>query len=179
MPMEKTYNIDINIHTLDSLFSELDPNPFRRRDLDPRAVHHILEWASDAPPQRPIILILHVASDEPSLATESDVEQAVDNYFDYEAELIERQHNRNRNRMLKWLGAGIAIMIFLLTIKYYSLQIWPDSYFSTVICEAFVIMGWVSLWVPIERLGYDGLLVREQLNLYRRLATMHVRFART
>jgi hypothetical protein len=39
-------------------------------------------------------------------------------------------------------------------------------------------MGWVSLWVPIERLGYDGLLVREQLNLYRRLATMNVRFAR-
>lgn len=175
--MEKTYTIDVNIHTLDSLFSDLDPNPFRRRDLDPRAVHHILQWAGDAPPQLPITLQLHLASDQPSAATEVDVQQAVDNYFEYEAVLIERQHNRNRNRMFKWLGAGIGIMIVLLTIKYFSLRIWPDSYFSTVICEAFVIVGWVSLWVPIERLGYDGLLVREQLNLYRRLSQMRVRFA--
>ena len=176
--MEKAYTIDVNIHTLDSLFSELDPNPFRRRDLDPRAVHHILEWAGDAPPKMPIVLMLHITSDAPSQATESDVEQAVDNYFEYEANLIERQHNRNRNRMLNWLAAGVGIMIVLLTIKFYSLRIWPDTYFSTVICEAFVIVGWVSLWVPIERLGYDGLLVREKLNLYRRLASMGVRYAK-
>jgi len=79
--------------------------------------------------------------------------------------------------MLRWLLAGVGIMIILLTIKYFSLQIWPDSYFSNVICEAFVIMGWVSLWVPIERLGYDGLIVGEQLKLYRRLSLMSVQFA--
>jgi hypothetical protein len=176
--MQKPYFIDVNIHKLDSLFSELDPNPFRQRDLDPRAVHHILQWAGDAPPQAPIILNLHIASSESSAATEADVQEAVDNYFEYEAHLIERQHNRNRNRMFRWLAAGIAIMIVLLTIKYFSLRAWPDGYFSTVICEAFVIMGWVSLWVPIERLGYDGLLGSEQLKLYRRLANMQVRFAR-
>jgi hypothetical protein len=175
--MEKTYNIDVNIQTLDSLFSALDPNPFRRRDLDPRAVQHILQWAGDAPPQMPIVLMLYIASDEPSVATELDVQQAVDNYFEYEAMLIARQHRRNRNRMFKWLAAGICIMMMLLTVKFFSLRIWPDSYFSNVVCEAFVIISWVTLWVPVERLGYDGLLVREQLNLYRRLATMGVRFA--
>jgi hypothetical protein len=60
--MEKPYYIDVSIHKLDSLFSELDPNPFRQRDLDPKAVHHILEWAGDAPPKVPIVLLLHVAN---------------------------------------------------------------------------------------------------------------------
>ena len=175
--MEKTYYIDVSIHKLDSLFSELDPNPFRQRDLDPKAVHHILEWAGDAPPKVPIVLLLHVANKEDSLASAGDVQEAVDNYFDYEAQLIERQHHRNRSRMLRWLLAGVGIMIVLLTIKYFSLQIWPDSYFSNVICEAFVIMGWVSIWVPIERLGYDGLIVGEQLRLYRRLSLMSVQFS--
>jgi hypothetical protein len=68
----------------------------------------------------------------------------------------------------------MAIVVFLFTVKYVSLQIWPDSYFGTVICEAFVIMGWVSLWVPIERLGYDGWIASQQLKLYRRLAVMKV-----
>ncbi|SNX28638.1 hypothetical protein SAMN06295945_0977 [Polynucleobacter meluiroseus] len=175
---KKTYFIDVNIESLDSLFSDLDPTPFRQRDLDPRAVHHILQWAGDAPPKSPLGLLLHITGKEPGEATESDVQQAVNKFFEYEALLIERQNNRHRNRMFKWLGVGIGMMIILLTIKYFSLQIWPDSYFSLVICEAFVIIGWVSLWVPIERLGYDGLIVSEQLNLYRRLAVMSVQFAR-
>jgi len=40
--------------------------------------------------------------------------------------------------------------------------------------EAFVIAGWVAVWVPIERLGFDGWLLREQLQLFRRLAGMRV-----
>jgi hypothetical protein len=176
MKTDKPYYIDVNINKLDSLFSDLDPNPFRQRDLDPRAVQHILQWASDAPTESKIILSLHITGDGNSMATETDVQQAVDNFFEYEAQLIERQHNRNRNRMLKWLASGLGIMLILLTIKYFGLQMWPDSYFGTVICEAFVIMGWVSLWVPIERLGYDGLLVHEQLKLYRRLSVMEVQF---
>ena len=40
--------------------------------------------------------------------------------------------------------------------------------------EAFVIAGWVSLWVPIERLGFDGWLLKDQLRLSKRLAAMQV-----
>lgn len=48
------YRIDVRVASLDGLYSALDPSPFRQRDLDPRAVEHIVQWASDAPPKVPI-----------------------------------------------------------------------------------------------------------------------------
>lgn len=175
--MKNTFCINVSVESLDSLFSVLDPAPFRERDLDSRAVQHILQWAGDAPADLPIELKLHIYGKQPSEATASDVQQAVDNYFEYETQLKERQFKRNRNRMLRWLTAGIGLMIVLLTIKFFGQRIWPETFFTNVICEGFVIIGWVSLWVPIERLGYDGLLVNEELKLYRRLSVMEVHFS--
>ena len=172
--MDKTFVVDVRVDKLDSLFSSLDPSPFRQRDLDPRAVEHIVQWASDAPPKVPIVLNIHITGQEHSIATEAESQQAVCNYFEYEALLLGRRHLRNRNRMLKWLAVGIGIMIILLTFHAFTKRMWPESYFNDVVGEAFVIAGWVSLWVPIERLGYDGLLLRDQLSLFRRLSVMRV-----
>ena len=53
-------------------------------------------------------------------------------------------------------------------------RLYPDSLFNDIVGEAFVIAGWVSLWVPIERLGFDGWLLEDNYRLYRRLAEMEV-----
>jgi len=39
------FRIDVRLDSLDGLYSALDPSPFRQRDLDPRAVEHIVQWA--------------------------------------------------------------------------------------------------------------------------------------
>ena len=38
--------------------------------------------------------------------------------------------------------------------------------------EAFVIAGWVSLWIPMERFGFDGWLLRDKLRVYTRLSSL-------
>lgn len=173
--IKKNYVIDVSVDNLDSIFSLLDPAPFRERDLDARAVQHIIQWAEDAKDDDIIELNLYIKGQQPSESNISDVQEAVDNYFEYEAHLIERQLKRNSNRMLRWLGIGMTLMLTLLTLKFYGNKYFPDTFFSDVICEGFVIMGWVSLWLPIERLVYEGLLVKEELNLYRQLSVMKVR----
>ncbi|NDC53197.1 MAG: hypothetical protein EBZ74_02635 [Planctomycetia bacterium] len=172
------YPIDLRLESLDGLYSALDPSPFRQRDLDPRAVEHIVQWASDSPPKAPLELRISTADDADPEATAADTQQAVRNFFAYEASLLERRHHRNRVRTLRWLSVGLSIMTVLLALHSLVGRAYPDSFFNDIVGEAFVIAGWVSLWVPIERLGFDGWLLKDQLRLYRRLAGMTVSVTR-
>jgi hypothetical protein len=169
-----SFPIDVRLDSLDGLYSALDPSPFRQRDLDPRAVEHIVQWASDAPPKAPLVLRISVATDADPEATEADTQAAVRTYFQYETTLLERKHRRNKIRMVRWLTVGLTLMAALLTLRSVVGRLYPDSLFNEIVGEAFVIAGWVSLWVPIERLGFDGWLLKDQLRLYQRLAEMEV-----
>jgi hypothetical protein len=173
------FRIDVRLDSLDGLYSALDPSPFRQRDLDPRAVEHIVQWASDAPPKTPLVLRVSVPADADREATEADAQAAVRSYFEYETGLLERRHRRNRIRMVRWLTVGLTLMAALLTLRSVVGRLYPDSLFNEIVGEAFVIAGWVSLWVPIERLGFDGWLLKDQLRLYQRLARMQVEIVPT
>jgi hypothetical protein len=168
------FSIEMRLDSLGGLYSALDPSPFRQRDLDPRAVEHIVQWASDAPPKAPLVLRISVPTDADPDATEADTQAAVRNFFEYETGLLERKHRRNKIRMVRWLTVGLTLMAVLLTLHSVMGRLYPDSLFNDIVGEAFVIAGWVSLWVPIERLGFDGWLLKDQLRLYRRLAEMRV-----
>jgi ATP-binding cassette subfamily B protein len=143
------------------------------RELDPEAL-----WRSVAiVPQKPYLFSGTIRSNllfaDPD-ATEADTQAAVRNFFTYEAGLLERRHRRNKIRMIRWLTVGLTLMAVLLTLHSVLGRMYPDSLFNDIVGEAFVIAGWVSLWVPIERLGFDGWLLKDQLRLYRRLAEMLV-----
>jgi hypothetical protein len=111
-----SFPIDVRLDSLDGLYSALDPSPFRQRDLDPRAVEHIVQWASDAPPKAPLELRISVPAHADPDATEADTQAAVRNYFQYEAGLLERKHRRNKIRMIRWLTVGLTLMAALLTL---------------------------------------------------------------
>ena len=168
------FPIEVRVDSLDGLYSALDPSPFRQRDLDPRAVEHIVQWASDAPPRAPLELRISAPAEADPEATEADTQAAIRNYFTYEAGLLERKHRRNKIRMIRWLTIGLTLMAVLLTLHSILGRLYPDSLVVDIVGEAFVIAGWVSLWVPIERLGFDGWLLKDQLQLYRRLTDMRV-----
>jgi len=168
------YRIDVQVESLDGLYSALDPSPFRQRDLDPRAVEHIVQWASDAPPRTPLELQVRVSREDDPEATEAETQQAVRTFFAYEAGILQRQHQRNRVRTFRWLSVGLTIMTLLLTVHSAVSRLYPDSWFNDIVGEAFVIAGWVALWVPMERLVFDGWLLKDKLHLYRRLSELTV-----
>ena len=172
--MANPYRIEVQVESLDSLYSALDPSPFRQRDLDPRAVEHIVQWASDAPPKVPLELQVRVSHGDDPEATEAETQQAVRNFFSYEAGILQRQHQRNRVRTFRWLSVGISIMTVLLAVHSGVSRLYPDSLFNDIVGEAFVIAGWVALWVPMERLVFDGWLLKDKLHLYRRLSELTV-----
>src|SRR4051812_7146623 len=52
--------IEIRVRELRQLFDAIDPSPFGRRDLDPRAEEFIIAWATDLPEDKPWCLVVHL-----------------------------------------------------------------------------------------------------------------------
>jgi hypothetical protein len=53
----KTYTILIRVDQVARLFNSLDPTPFGERDLDDDAERFIVEWAEEAPSNRPLEIV--------------------------------------------------------------------------------------------------------------------------
>ena len=49
--------IEVHVSELKQLFNSLDPTPFRKRDLDPKAEEFIAGWAREIHAEKPLGLL--------------------------------------------------------------------------------------------------------------------------
>ena len=60
-PPPQCERLDIHVGELKQLYNEMDPAPFRDRDLDPRAEEFIVDWGREVRRNAPLALILHLS----------------------------------------------------------------------------------------------------------------------
>jgi len=165
----------VRVTELRQLFDEIDPSPFRERDLDPKAVEFIVEWSRDLPAASPLALVVHL--DRAAGPPEEGVllRDAIHEFFRQRAIGSRRQlrelFRRGRTSLtiaLVFLAASIASSDALA-------MSFPDSHVTAVLREGLLIVGWVAMWRPLEVFLYDWWPVRAEARLYDRLSAMPVR----
>lgn len=167
--------IELRIGELRQLFNSIDPSPFHRRDLDPKAEEFIVGWAEDVPRDTPIALAV-IVDRGPGRPDEATIlRQAVHEYFASRAASARRRLREllRRGRVslaigLAFLGASIAIGDALTN------QV-PASRLAGILRESLLIGGWVAMWRPIEVFLYDWWPIRSEARRHDRLAAMPVR----
>ena len=168
--------IEVHVAELKQLFNEIDPSPFREKDLDADAEEFIVGWAKDAPRKVPLALLVH--TDRPGRSADSAaiLRDAIRQYFGHRAEV-----SRQRVRQLLRVGrtsllVGIAVLGFSLVAG----ELIGDALHGGVgelLREGFLIGGWVAMWRPMEIFLYDWWPIRADARLYDRLSEMPVRIA--
>mgnify|MGYP001627711100 CR=1 FL=1 len=165
--------IDIRITDIRQLFNSFDPSPFHERDLDREAEEFIVGWADEFPAQTPLELVIRVPEGQLDPARQSNIAQAIHNYFSYRAVASTRrirfQFREGRFALLMGLGF-LAICVLL---RQLSGSIMPPP-FQQVFQEGLLILGWVAMWRPLQLFLYDWWPVRHHGRLYRKLSTMKV-----
>ena len=78
---ERGFVIEIRIDELRQLFNAIDPSPFHRRDLDPRAEEFIVEWARDLPMDAPWALVVYLNRPAGRADEAATLREAVHEYF--------------------------------------------------------------------------------------------------
>lgn len=166
--------IEVRVAELRQLFNAIDPSPFRKRDLDPRAEEFIVEWARDLPRDVPLALLVHLErpcgpeDETPMLA------DAIHEYFTQRA-LDSRRELRDlfrRGRIslviaLAFLGAALTASDLLAGVS--------QNPVAELFGEGLIIGGWVAMWRPLEVFLYDWWPIRAEVRLFERLSTMPVR----
>lgn len=167
--------LDLHVGELRQLFNSMDPAPFRKRDLDPKAQAYIVDWAQELPPGRPLQLVVHLDAQDPTAADAAMLEEAVDEYFRQRA-LATRRSLRKLFRtgrfslLIGVLFVGAAAVVGESIASFVS-----KGRYATLIHESVVIGAWVALWRPMEIFLYDWWPVRAEARLYERLSRLQVR----
>lgn len=155
--------LEVRVATLERIFDNRDPAPFRERALDPDFVEYLVESGRDRAADA-IRIVIWLA--EPHAPHE--VEQAVRTHFE---EALERTQRRRREQLRSgWAALAVAAIAMVVLMGLGELiASTVAGTFGSGIREALVISGWVLMWRPIEILIYDGIPWRRERRVLRAL----------
>jgi len=166
--------IEIQVEDLSQLFDSLDPFPFRERDLDKSAEEYIVGWAREISKSQAIEIIIHVPPRTKNVANTNDVQSAIQKYFAYKSELINRDLSELFRIGRQSLLVGIAVLGTCIALREFSLAWFGAKGFGRALNEGFLILGWVANWRPLEIFLYDWWPLTRRRDLYRRLSNAKV-----
>lgn len=167
--------IELRLEKISQLFSTLDPFPFREKDLDKDAEDFIVDWARELG-DRDIELVIHLPAAEANTTSEAELGSAINGYFGYRAEMIALELKELFRNGRRSLAIGLAVLAACLTAERALESAMAPGEVPRVIGEGLIILGWVANWRPLEIFLYDWWPIAKRRNLYRRLASMPVRF---
>ena len=172
-PPAESARIELRLRELAQLFNSMDPSPFIDRDLDQNAEEFIVGWARELPVGRDFELVVHLA-EQPLAERAAGAEDAVQRYFGSRGEVKGRELRQLLRRGRISLLAGLLFLGVCYSLSVLVARIGVGA-FAGLAEEGLVIVGWVAMWRPLEIYLYDWWPLREEQNLFRRLARMSVR----
>ena len=154
--------LEVRVTTVERIFDNRDPAPFRERALDPDFVEYLVEGVRDRAGKVQIVIWLA----QP--CAPGEVEQAMHAHFE---QALARTHRRRREqRRIGWLALAIAaVAVVVLTGLGELVARNVGGTLGSGLREALVISGWVLMWRPIEVLIYEGIPWRRERRVLRAL----------
>ncbi|MGA1866642.1 MAG: hypothetical protein ACMUFK_04155 [Thermoplasmatota archaeon] len=171
-PISNAFIIKISIKNYSDIFNDLDPAPFKKRDIDPDLRVYIEDSSIDIPLKNKISLQFnapkHVKDDE----KEKKVIMGLNTYFQF----IIRTFEKDISHGYKKGAIYIACSFILLLSAYYLSSILPSNFLLVTFMEGLFIGGWVFLWEAIAVFVFKNREIKMKLKRYRRLKEAPVSF---
>ncbi len=167
--------IELRVSSLRQLFNEMDPAPFRSRDLDLDAEEYIVGWSRELPRDAKLALLVHL--DRPaSLPDEARVlREAIHQFFSERSEVTRRRLKQLFRVGRMSLIIGLACLCAAIGATQLLQRFANPSGFIELLRESLLIGGWVAMWRPIQVFLYDWWPIRAEARLFDRLAATPVR----
>ena len=161
--------VDLKLPSIENIFDNRDPAPFRDRDLDPDLVEYLISAAEDlvAYPHFHIVFWL----DKP--CQPNAIEPAFRAHFEYELERIDRSRRRARRTGQVSLMFAVVLIIGLLSVAQLVGRLVQNT-IGTGLKEGLTISSWVLMWRPVEVLAYDWIPWRRERKVLRRLLAVQI-----
>lgn len=167
--------IELSVDNLDQLYDTKDPNPYRIKDLDDDVVEYIISSCHDIGKNKvkELRIIVPYKIEEQS---QREVQHSIKDYFDYRTQISYRNLKVMLANGFKSLTIGITFLIFAIISMIYASKVIDDNFLKLFIKESFVLVGWVSMWKPVNIFLYEWWPIKDNIKLFGVLKEMHVDF---
>jgi hypothetical protein len=166
--------IEIRVREVAQFFNSFDPSPFHERDIDRDAEAYIVGYAQALPRDQSLEIVVYVPPEEARRSEAAALAPALANFFQYRADMIDRDLRELLRVGRRSLAIGIIMLVACLFASSVAVNRIAEETARRIVAESFVILGWVANWKPLEIFLYDWWPVVQQRNLYRRLAKASV-----
>jgi hypothetical protein len=173
-PRRGHHAIEVRVEELWELFDEIDPSPFGKRDLDPRADEFIVAWARELPRDEPLRLIVYLGRERGRDDEELKLRDAIHQYFGERVATARRRLRELFRRGRISLAIGLAFLAGAVAVGDLIASYFPDSRIADIFRTGLMIGGWVAMWRPLEIFLYDWWPIRADARLFTRLSAMPV-----
>ena len=183
-PYEKIYEkdkatngfiISVAIEKYADIFNDLDPAPFRKRDLDSDLRAYLEDSSLDIPLKHKIILQFNIANDLNEPEKEERIKAGLKTYFTFVRNELKTKIRKSREK-----SAIYTIASFLLLAASYFLRTsLTGGAVLTTLFEGITIVGWVFLWEAISTLLFKNRNIRQRYGHYKRFSDAPIVFQHT
>ena len=155
------------------IFNELDPAPFRKRDINHDLRVYLEDSSLDIPLRHKIILQFTVSDDLYEAEKEEKIRAGLKTYFAFVRDELKSKIRRSREK-----SAVYAFASFLLLSASYSLRTsLVSGAVLTTLFEGINIVGWVLLWEAVSTLLFKNRDVRQRFRHYSRFTDAPIVFS--
>ncbi len=170
---EGKYVIELKVDNLEQLFDKKDPNPYRKKDLDDDAAEYIISSASEIGLKN-IGKIKIFTYDNTSNQVHKTIQKAISEYFFYRADIKRKNIRTTFYLGFKTLIIGLSFLSLVIFITSLLDDLIKSSLLKSFIKEGLLLIGWVSMWKPINIFLYEWWPQITAKNLYENLSLVNV-----
>lgn len=166
--------IEVELDNPKHLFDRKDPSPIKGRDLNEDVVTYIMHSLREIPHRHSISLKIYFRekTDDPKFSPEQ-VSEAIRTFFFFE------EYNKNMELRLKFkkgfkgLTIGLCFLFLCILFPFFAKEKSPNLFWLYV-QEGLNVLGWVSMWYPINILLYEWWPIKEEIEVFHRAYNMQV-----
>lgn len=166
------YMIEIALDQYADIFSEWDPAPFKRRDLDPDLEVYLEGSSEEIPLRYPIELCFTLPAGTRNAQVEEETRSGLNNSFGFRLYFLKKDIKKTNVQTLWYIFLGFLFLWVGTTF--------PDRLAETVaislLAEGIFIGGWVFLWEAVSLFFFTNRELYGRYLIYRRLQNALVIF---
>jgi hypothetical protein len=171
-PSTNSFIIAVAIEKYTDIFNELDPAPFKSRDLNHELRVYLEDSSADIPFKYSIILQFNVLDENQDLKREERITFGLKTYFSFVQRQFKRQISEDYQKSVFYVGIA-----FILLLAAYSLRnLAGQDIIASTALEGVTIGGWVFLWEAISTFAFKNREVKSKNKHYKRFMGAQIRF---
>ncbi|MBE9157776.1 hypothetical protein IQ265_13215 [Nodosilinea sp. LEGE 06152] len=166
------YMIEVSLDQYTDIFSEWDPAPFKRRELDPDLQLYLESSADEIPSKYSIEVCFTLPPGTRNAAMEDEIRAGLRNSVDFRLYLFRKEIRLINTRTARYVLAGLGTLLVARLAEPLDINI-----ITSVLTEGLFIGGWVFLWEAVSLFFFSNRDLYNRYRTHKRLRNSEIIFS--